>query len=550
VTGLSTAGVPAGPPGTPVPSADIPQLLLHLRAAPPASVAILEGRPSAVERTLRGVTRYTPRTRILRARTTEEALSLAGSDDAVLVHPGADVGPMWLPRLRRLAYSHGVRAGVAAPGFRYLRRDAVRGSDVDIGSHVHLDLDLGPTGALPRRLYVLHRAGGGTPATNKDLMAELADVQESFLLECDGRSLQLFRWDGGLHPVRGWQAERRFRITDGWRQDYAVTVAQMLLDHQIELIHVRHLITHPLTTLPTVARLLGVPLILSTHDYYYVCPSVHLLDERDRFCGGKCTPDDGSCRLPTAFVRETPSLKHGWVHEWQRRSAEVIRSATVVVATTATAAQPYRTAFGAELEAKLRIIEHGRELGTHWAPLRRAAGGDRTRRPGPLRVLAPANWDPHKGSGYLRELATRIGPDVEWHVLGQRSDELADVATSHGEYRREELRSICERIEPDVVGLFSIWAETYSHTLTEAWALGLPVVATDIGAVAERVRRHGGGLLLPLEDLESAAATITALARDPARVAGLTAQVPRDQVRDAGTMAADYARLYREVSEG
>jgi len=45
------------------------------------------------------------------------------------------------------------------------------------------------------------------------------------------------------------------------------------------------------------------------------------------------------------------------------------------------------------------------------------------------------------------------------------------------------------RSHPRSSGLFSIVAETFSHPLTEAWALGIPVVATDLGAFGERCAR-------------------------------------------------------------
>ena len=41
--------------------------------------------------------------------------------------------------------------------------------------------------------------------------------------------------------------------------------------------------------------------------------------------------------------------------------------------------------------------------------------------------------------------------------------------------------------------------ETYSYTLDVALASGLPIVASDLGAVAERLRAAGRGTLLPAD---------------------------------------------------
>ncbi|MDD3984506.1 MAG: hypothetical protein PHY59_01120 [Methanobacterium sp.] len=49
------------------------------------------------------------------------------------------------------------------------------------------------------------------------------------------------------------------------------------------------------------------------------------------------------------------------------------------------------------------------------------------------------------------------------------------------------------KIKPSFIGIFSICPETYSHTLTEAWTCGIPVLATEIGALKERIIKNGGG---------------------------------------------------------
>ncbi|MEQ4204236.1 glycosyltransferase [Actinopolymorpha sp. B9G3] len=438
---------------------------------------------------------------------------------------------------RHPTYTDEVRGWMAGPEMTAMRREAA-----DVRRTI-----AARTEVRPRRLYVLHRGGGGTPATNRDLLTELEPFQDSYLLESSGGTVDLSRWENGAtHRVLTWRPDAPFSVVDSWRLDYATFLVDVLIGLGFETIHVRHLIKQPLTTLPRVARLLGVPLVLSTHDFYYVCPTVHLLDEQDRYCGGSCTPGDGACRLPTGFVMGVPPLKHQWVNEWRRRATDVLMSADAVVATTESAATVYSTVFGEKFKGNLRVIEHGRDLGPEWAPVRESD----ERLPGPLRIMAPANWAAHKGIEYLRELARRVGPVVEWHIIGQRSEFLGDVGIAHGEYGREGLRPRAEAIDPDLVGLFSIWSETYSHTLSEAWGLGIPVVATDVGAVADRVRRHGGGVLLPLDHLDDAARIITSLAGSPAKVASTLRPVPRESIRSRRTMADDYRQLYEEVTRG
>lgn len=393
----------------------------------------------------------------------------------------------------------------------------------------------------PVVMYVIHRSGGGTPATNRDLLGELVEHQDSILLEASIDSVRLYKFESSeFKLLTTWTTDVPFTVTDTWRADYAAFVARILMGYNVELIHVRHLINQPLTTVPTVAKLLDIPLVLSTHDFYYVCPTVHLLDESKKFCGGKCTPGLGTCTLPTPFVAAAPDLKHNWVDEWKRRSGTVLDIAAKTIATTPSAAGIYNANYP-QYADKLKLIEHGRDM-SEIGTISREQG----RAPGPLRIMLPANWDPHKGTDLVREVIQLTGSAIEWHAFGKRSQDFADIAIGHGEYSRENLESLVQEVDPDFIGIFSIWAETYSHTVTEAWALGIPLIVTDIGAPADRVREHGGGIIVPLEAY-STASRLLALSQDRPRWEGLRNSVPRSSIRSATTMGQDYLELYSEL---
>ena len=49
--------------------------------------------------------------------------------------------------------------------------------------------------------------------------------------------------------------------------------------------------------------------------------------------------------------------------------------------------------------------------------------------------------------------------------------------------------------ELDVLGVPSIWIENAPFVIREAFAAGLPVVASNLGGMAERVRHEVNGLL-------------------------------------------------------
>jgi glycosyltransferase involved in cell wall biosynthesis len=67
-----------------------------------------------------------------------------------------------------------------------------------------------------------------------------------------------------------------------------------------------------------------------------------------------------------------------------------------------------------------------------------------------------------------------------------------------GRYEEAEAVALIRAQQADFAWLPAAWPETWSYVLTLAWQAGLHVVVPDIGAPAERVRQHGGGLVVPI----------------------------------------------------
>ena len=222
--------------------------------------------------------------------------------------------------------------------------------------------------ALPRRirpriLYVHHRGTGGTPETNADLMGALLEDYEPYLLTSDTKALELSRYEnGGTELLERWVLPDRLRADEFTNPRYRATVADILTRYDIDLVHIRLLLAHSFD-LPTVAHALDIPVILSFHDFFLVCPTVHLLDEADRFCAGVCTPGDGDCRIPSDWVRGVvPHLKHSWVKVWQGGVSHMIGCVDAFVTTSPAARAIYMRTYPELSGATFHLIEHGRDL--------------------------------------------------------------------------------------------------------------------------------------------------------------------------------------------
>lgn len=394
-----------------------------------------------------------------------------------------------------------------------------------------------------RVLFVVHSGRGGTPGTNVDLMDSLQRDVECFVLESDTKTLRLGQASGReLIAVDTEQLEPPLRFGEVSRDDYRRFVASILVEYNIELVHVRHLVKHTLDV-PDLARAFDIPVVVSLHDYYLACPTVHLLDEKDQFCGGKCTEGAGSCRVPMEWIaRDVPPLKHEWVYEWRSRVWPLLSQADALVTTTTSAKNVYLEAYPELARQRWEIIEHGRDL-EQWYGLWTTPEPD-----GVIRLLLPGNLDAHKGSEFVKQLKNCDDSGrLELRFLGDIPDDLELIGTNHGPYERDEFAQKVEEIKPNLVGLFSVWAETYMHILTESWGAGLPVIATDIGALGERIRSHGGGWVVAPDDPRDAYGRLLEIADNPSTYEQGLRGASVVGLPGSERMGEEYLKLYRSV---
>ncbi|MEX0865176.1 MAG: glycosyltransferase [Acidimicrobiia bacterium] len=392
-----------------------------------------------------------------------------------------------------------------------------------------------------RVLFVIHEGAGGTPATNLDLMTALQAEYETFVLTSDASKLVVSRLGSdGLEELESFRLSSPVRVIEESRADYREYVAGLLVRHAIELVHVRHLIGHTFD-LPHVARAIGIPVVVSFHDFYLSCPTIHLLDERDRFCGGTCTPGAGTCRLPMRWLSDAPPLKHEWVYTWRERGRRLFSIVDAFVTTSETARTIYLASYPELANVRFEVIEHGRDLQQLRLATKPSLGE-------PIRILLPGNLNVHKGADFVRRLRDLdITNRLEFHIVGDLAEEYQDLGVWHGIYSRDAFNDLVRQIRPSFVGLFSIWAETYSHTLTEALAAGIPVLASRLGALGERIGRHGGGWLVDTEDPEGALDLVLQVAADPIEYERVAAEIDIGGVPTTRDMGKEYEHLYRTV---
>ena len=397
---------------------------------------------------------------------------------------------------------------------------------------------------LPRLLLVFHEAAGGVSRTTTDLLGRIHRDFECFLLIAKPHRVRLLRYGPrGLDPLGIWWLEQRWSHRRSHSPEHRAIYRAVLERLDPRVVHVRHLLGHT-DDFIDVSHQLGIPIVLSVHDFYLACPTVHLLDGEDRHCAGRCTVGSSQCRLPINWLDDLPVLRAGYLEQWRDRVRQMLPLVSTFVATSQHSRSLMMDVYPELRTADFRLIEHGRDFDRQEHLAAAPSASD------PVRILIPGYLGYHKGADFIRRLKehdARRGNRLQLHFLGTIDSSLSGLGTDHGPYRRDTISRKVAAIRPSFVGLFSTWPETYSHTLTEAWAMGIPVLTSGLGALGERVLTHGGGWILPLDDVSRAYEMILRIAQNPDEYGREAAQSRLDGIPGTHTMALAYEELYRNL---
>jgi len=404
-----------------------------------------------------------------------------------------------------------------------------------------------PAHAKPRRLLtVTSTHTGGTPQTNRDLMhallapalgaaeheaaagAHLAGsplVAEVFHLNALHRQLTLARVsaDGGEQTVQAHTLAQPVDPSTHHSAEYDEVVGVWLRSGAFDVVHIQHLGWHSLGLLK-LAKAAGARVVVTFHDFYHLCPTVKLLDAEGRYCAGACTPGQADCTPEPMWPGHTfAHLRGGWVSTWREGAAQALAHADVYTAPHESVRATVLQHLALPPDKPFVVVPHGRD----WERIQWM--GQLPKKGQALQILVPGQLVKAKGLDVVQALAALDGGNrLHLHLLGGGGLNVkpAPGLTVHGEYRPQDFSARVAEIRPHVGAVFSIWNETWCHTLTEMWACGLPVMAFDFPTLAARINATGAGWVWPMETTQALYHRILALdfmevSRRTARTAAL-----------------------------
>ena len=112
----------------------------------------------------------------------------------------------------------------------------------------------------------------------------------------------------------------------------------------------------------------------------------------------------------------------------------------------------------------------------------------------------------------------------------------------------QDLPELLKEHEIDVIGILSIWPETYSYTLTEALLNGIPVIVTDIGALGRRTKElECGWLVSPEHVKDDFVKIIKDLLKDRTQLERYKEKIDSLQLPTIAQMSEKYEQMYEKL---
>ncbi len=403
--------------------------------------------------------------------------------------------------------------------------------------------------ARPTVLMIMHNGKGGTLQHVTDLLTQVSEHYVCWLLRADLQVWTLHRWqEGALHLVERTRLSREWRFGAPWDAERKKHFEHVLRTVAPDLAHVHHVLAlHP--DIIPMLKLRNLPILFSLHDFYVVSPTLNLVDHAGVYTAGYYADDEaepGPCT--SRWFRETrPTVREE--RAWRDLVGSAMSQCNDLIAPSESTRAMVQEHFEFLKHARFHVIEHGADLnGMTWC----STPPEPER---PIKVVAFGAFAQNKGLPLIESmllLNKEQGSPMEFHFLGISAPPL-DAArlgcVNHGRYDRAKLNEIMAGIAPSLCIIPSLCPETYCYSMSEALAMGIPVLGSSLGAIGDRIRQHGGGWVLPPEDPQAWLNKIREIASSPDDYAARLEEVRHIPRRTVEEMGADYMDLYGHVLE-
>jgi glycosyltransferase involved in cell wall biosynthesis len=347
---------------------------------------------------------------------------------------------------------------------------------------------------------------------------------ETFTSEHEGVPI---RWIVST-PFMSWNDDRN------WDNPVVAADFESYLDElapgsEPELVHV-HSLQMLGAGLITAAKRRGIPVVVTMHDFWWVCPRVFLVDRTMRPCCLVVTAGDCQCEAGRS-----------WLETRDARLRTILADVDLVLTPSESAAR-VAAANGVDphrLEVDENGLEHVPGVAEH------EHGGS------VVRFLYLGGSNPMKGAGVLADALGHLSHLPRWELVayGLDAKDGLHTAGSSLDSRPAFEPGSEDKVygQGDVLLVPSLMRESYSLVTREALLRGLPVICTDTLGPEEVVRDGVNGFVVPAGSADALAGAMRKVVTSPGLLDHLRSNAPAIAVRSLDEQVEGLEARYAAV---
>lgn len=257
---------------------------------------------------------------------------------------------------------------------------------------------------------------------------------------------------------------------------------RILKKYNIRILHVEHLLNATPFFLQ-LHRKLRIPLVVTLHDYYMICPFIKLTTENNCYCQEKGDANCNICLQQRGFYSLTLNHYITDINEWRNFWKTYLSEAQLVLVPSVDAQnrlQRYYPELNIQVAEDPEVIQYRSEQ----------------RQIGLIGNLSIA-----KGAGKVKEClqyCLKYKINLHFVLFGtldgiELTEDEKRYITILGTYKESEIYSLISQYFIDFFWFPGVLPETYSYTLSIPIRLRIPCISTDLGAIASRIHEHHWG---------------------------------------------------------
>ncbi len=268
-------------------------------------------------------------------------------------------------------------------------------------------------------------------------------------------------------------------------EDYS-SLSKILKLYNTQILHVEHMLNAD-SALLSIHLALHIPLVVTLHDYYTICPFVNLIDKNGIYCQEKGEIECNVCLKDRVVYSSTLKKEVSDINEWRSVWKNYLDTASLVIVPSYDMRKRmmnYYSNINFCVKENPEIVNFENEI----------------RQIGLLGGLSVP-----KGARKVKQCLSycvRNKVSIHFTLFGTLEEinltpEETQYITVLGPYKEHAIYQLIRQHNIDFFWFPGALPETYSYTLSIPIRLRIPCVSTDLGAIAERIRKHCWGEVYP-----------------------------------------------------